>query len=351
MRKRFKAITTIFLASLGFSSYGSTSANVLPPTYDLSNAEELDYFYYSKMSNNGSYIISSKFKTKDGYCYTSNDKLELKTIYKNGYSLSRVLCGNNEILEAGEQYYQFSAFVTMKKVLEIHHSLWGEDLFSGKAIIYHESSPAVNSSYVHQNDAFFIRTYDNNSYDSAYIDITVMAHEAGHKFTRELLLEDGSVFYNSMKEGIADLYAIVIHNNYLKKYQNNNDVSWLIVLGGTLDSKSGALRDVSNPRDDIPSSTVDNIEKISKANTPYQNSAPLRLLFYKMFNEVSANVENQESNIVLFNLFNIFNAASMKLNKNSSANEFIHLLMNEISESEYSHIDFTPIYLNLGWDV
>ncbi|CAM3160678.1 hypothetical protein [Moritella viscosa] len=353
MNNIFKFNIIISLFSFTFYSLAGTSTNSLPPTYDLSNAKELNYAYYSKMSKTGSYIIEAPFKAKNDYCYTSNDKLELQTRYGIGYALSRVLCKDNVILEANDNKYKISAFVAMNKVLDLHFELWGEDLFQGKAKIYHEDNLSVNSSYVYQSDAFYIRTNENGAYGSAYIDITVMAHEAGHKFTKSLLLNDGSIFYESVKEGIADLYAIVIHNNYLEKYQGNTDenISWLIALGGTPDSKSGAIRDVSNPIYDIPSSNVDNISKISKNNSAYQNSAVFRSLFHQMSLKINNNINYQSKNTILFNLFNAFKAVSIKLSSNTNANDFIHILIDEMSKSEYSHIDFLPIYKSFGWDV
>ncbi|PKF48719.1 hypothetical protein AT251_24085 [Enterovibrio nigricans] len=193
-------------------------------------------------------------------------------ILGGGEGQAKFHCGDEWILSGNDsQNYTLSAYTTLSKVLQLHQSNFGIDLFNTQAKLRHSHTQLIaNSSYLPKDDSFIIYTADVGFYGSAYVDITTMAHEAGHKDTAFLLRnEDGSLFYEALKEGIADLYAVTLHNLY-RAENGENTISWLIVLNQTDQRSSRALRSLNNPSNDYPASGNKHASEESKDKTPYQ---------------------------------------------------------------------------------
>lgn len=348
----------LLLAMTNTSVFAQADTSQIPVLADLTFASDVMLSVSSKAGtkdNPKSYNIKTPFKKIGGNCYAENKYVTLRDNYGMGYGNFIIPCSNTE-LNPGDAYSQnmLSAYSTMNQVALSHERVFGSKFFSeSTAFIYHDKSRAVNSSYVPSSDAFsdafFIRTNAGGDFDSAYVDLTTMAHEAGHKHTNSLLeLKNTSVFVEAFKEAIADIYSVVIHDDYLGS-SNSND-RWLVVLRGTGNTSSGAIRDIAFPQNDYPAPGVVNGKDMSSNKTPYQNGGFIRSSFYDMYLLLSNGRTEQESKIVLKDLYLSFRTAGMKLNGNENAQEYSEILKLEISKRPSTNkVNLESVFLDRGW--
>ena len=131
---------------------------------------------------------------------------------------------------------------------------------------------------------------------------------------------------------------------------DNSDDKWLIVLRGTGDTDSGAIRDVAFPENDYPKPGVDSGENMSNNNTPYQNGGFIRKTFYDMNLLLSNGKTKQESATIIKDLYLSFRAAGMKLNGSESAQEYSNILKDEIRKRRsINYVNLESVFLDRGW--
>ena len=198
-------ICFLLLAMTNTSTFAGADASQIPLLADLTFASDVMLSASSKSGtkdNLGAYDIKAPFKKIGGNCYAENKYVTIRDNYGYGYGNFIIPCAEDQ-LEPANEYSRnmLSAYTAMHQVARSHEKVFGSKFFSeSTAFIYHDKSLGINSSYVLSQDAFFIRTNAGGDFDSTYVDLTTMAHEAGHKHTNSLLgIEHGSVFLRHLK--------------------------------------------------------------------------------------------------------------------------------------------------------
>lgn len=279
-----------------------------------------NFLIFSKFGTNSnpeSYALPVDFDYIDNKCQARNRYIFVNRVSGNGKQPFSLSCNTRALsLSSSDpiENHILSAYSTLSTALEYHEKIFGSPLFKNTVELLHQTSISVNSSYLKESDSFSIRTENIGLYGSAYVDFSTMAHEAGHADTKELLFKDGTSFYNSLKESLADMYSVLITSQFANDNfaVGDGEISWLIVHRATNRSVTGALRNLQNPQEDYPEVAIKHTRDIGVNNTDYQNGGVVRFTFYKLFQHFAADLPLEEQVKYLKAFYKAFKQAALE---------------------------------------